>query len=277
MQLTLYGTRGSFPYAGEKSSEYGQNTSCVAIQDGDELLILDAGTGILRIPQSLLMNRKRVDILLTHLHIDHIQGLGFFKPMFNPNCEVNIWGPLAYNKSLKERLNRYLSPPLFPVHFRDLPCNMKLHEIGRNEFNIGNFLINTDFICHPGPTVAFRVTNGKKTIAYFPDHEPAISPNIWKADKSWLSGAELAEGVDVLMHDSQFTDVEYSTRVGWGHSTFKDALRFGKICNVKKLLLFHHDPDHNDEQLESIYQDLMQTNPVDFEVILAKESDIIEL
>jgi ribonuclease BN (tRNA processing enzyme) len=197
--------------------------------------------------------------------------------MFNPNCEVHIWAPTGNGKNLKERLNRYLSPPLFPVHFRDLPCNMSLHEIADSQFELGPFHVRCNYICHPGPTVAFRITNGDEVVAYFPDHEPAMSDSVWKAGKDWVSGTDLAEGADILIHDSQYTDGEYSTRVGWGHCTFSDAIRFAQLAEVKKLLLFHHDPDHKDFQLEEFYFELLENHPVHFEVQLAKEGEEINV
>lgn len=277
MQLRLFGTRGSFPYAGLDASHYGGNTSCVVISQGDDLIILDAGTGILHIPREIWAGRRNIHILLTHLHLDHIQGLAFFKPMFNPETTIHIRGPKSHGQSLKDRLSRYLSPPIFPVHFRELPCNLILEEIGSENFTIGPFNITSEFICHPGPTVAFRISNSKSVIAYFPDHEPVINPAGWEYPLNWISGSALAKDADILLHDSQYTQNEYLTRVGWGHCSYADALHYARLTGAKKLLLFHHDPEHSDEKLENFMREALLKQPVNFEVELAREGSTFHL
>jgi len=137
MDVTLWGTRGSLATPGPETARYGGNTSCVGVRGGDgTLLVLDAGTGIRRLGGTLDASLKRVDILLTHLHMDHIQGLGFFAPLYRPGVEVNIWGPVSSKLTLRERIMRYLSPPLFPVSLRELPCELSLHEVPCGEVDI---------------------------------------------------------------------------------------------------------------------------------------------
>src|SRR6185436_9337957 len=123
---------------------------------------------------SLSPTLDRVDILLTHLHMDHIQGLGFFAPLYRPDIDVHVWGPASTTLSLRTRLTRYLSPPLFPVHLRDLPCQITLHEVPCGDFDIGPFRISSALVCHPGPTVGYRISTDEASLAYIPDHEPGL-------------------------------------------------------------------------------------------------------
>ena len=214
--------------------------------------MLDAGTGIRRMPAGMPPSLKRVDVMLTHLHMDHILGLGFFGPLYNPNMEVHIWGPASTTLDLRTRLNRYLSPPLFPVHLRDLPCKLMLHEVPCGDYDIGEFRVTATSVCHPGPTVGYRISNGKSVMAYMPDHEPALGVASFPMRKEWTSGFPVAEGVDLLVHDTQYTDSEYAIKVGWGHSTFEQSIRFAELCGAKRLVAFHHDPTHSDTDLDEM-------------------------
>src|SRR5882724_473073 len=136
MHVMLWGTRGSVAAPGPETARYGGNTSCVEVRGSDgTVLVLDAGTGIRRLGPSLV-SLKRLDLLLTHLHMDHIQGLGFFSPLYDSGVEVHIWGPASTTADLRTRLMRYLSPPLFPVHLRDLPCQLSLHEVPCGEVEV---------------------------------------------------------------------------------------------------------------------------------------------
>ncbi|MBS0001006.1 MAG: MBL fold metallo-hydrolase, partial [Cyclobacteriaceae bacterium] len=250
---------------------------CIEILKGDQLLIVDAGTGLLTLSPEKIATRKRFDILLTHLHFDHVQGLGFFNPLFNPLCEVHIYGPAGSSGSLQNRLKRYLSPPLFPVHFRDLPCQIHLHEVSHSSFEIGKLRINSNYILHPGPTVGYRISDGNHVLSYFPDHEPVLDRNGWKVGDEWISGMGLARSADLLIHDSQYTSDEYESRVGWGHSSIEVAIKFAIRARVKKLLLFHHDPNHQDTDLEKSFNDHLRDKTYDFQIELAREGMVIDL
>ena len=218
MKVTIWGTRGSLATPGPESVRYGGNTCCVEVRGSDgTVLVLDAGTGIRRLGDSLEPAMKRVDILLTHLHIDHIQGLGFFGPMFDCEKEVHIWGPSSTTMDLRGRLARYLSPPLFPIGLRDVPCGLEFHDVvDVGKFQIGGFAITATLVCHPGPTVGYRITADGASVTYLPDHEPALGANSLPQEPNWISGFELAAGSDLLIHDAQYTDEEYTPRVGWG-------------------------------------------------------------
>jgi ribonuclease BN (tRNA processing enzyme) len=243
----------------------------------DSLLVLDGGTGIRQLGSSVPPSHKRIDILLTHLHLDHIQGLGFFSPLFDASKEIHICGPRSASRSLFSRLSRYLSPPLFPVLLRDLPCKPHLHEIGNSRFQAGSFEVQSGYIIHPGPTVGYRVMEKDTVFAYIPDHEPALGGNKVASDAKWISGFAIAEGADVLLHDSQFTREEYMQRRGWGHCSIDDAVMFASVAAVKQLLLGHHDPDHSDAFLERMFGPFKQNAASLPAVLLAREGFEMEL
>ena len=227
--------------------------------DSGALLVLDAGTGIRRLGASLKSGSpcgnglsNRIDILLSHLHMDHIQGLGFFKPLYNSEMEIHLWGPASTARPLRSRLSRYLSPPLFPVHLRSLPSRISLHDVPMEHLEVGNFRVTSAFVCHPGATVGFRIESPDGVIAYLPDHEPALGVADFPAEPEWTSGYSLAKGADLLIHDAQYTDAEYATHVGWGHSSVSQVIAFSELAGAKHVVLFHHDPVREDDELEAI-------------------------
>ena len=209
--------------------------------------------------------------------MDHILGLGFFSPFFIPEQEVHIWGPKTSSQSLRTRLSRYLSPPLFPVLLRDLPCNLFFHEIGNAEFEINHFKIKSNYIIHPGPTIGFRVTGNHSVFTYMPDHEPALGRNGMIRNPKWISGFDIALNADILYHDAQYTSEEYQGKKGWGHSSIEDALQYASLCKVKNILLAHHDPAHSDDQLEKIYLNIKVISEGLTHYEVAKEGNEIDL
>jgi phosphoribosyl 1,2-cyclic phosphodiesterase len=259
MRVTLFGTRGSVAAPGPETARYGGNTSTVEVRGADgTVLVLDAGTGIRRLAARLPADTARVDILLTHLHMDHIQGLGFFGPLYHPGIEVHIWGPASSTLALDARLSRYLSPPLFPVHLRDLP-RVACHEVPRAPFEIGPFRVRASLVCHPNPTVGYRLEERGRSLAYLPDHEPALGlrDGRW-LEPAWSSGYDLAAGADLLIHDAQYTDEEYARCVGWGHSTYRHAFEFAAYVGAKELVPFHHDPSHDDATLDRLLEEAVR-------------------
>ncbi len=254
MKLRLWGTRGSLPTPGEGSRRYGGNTSCVEVTgDGDHLVVLDAGTGIRALGRSLSRAPTRIDMLLSHLHMDHILGLGFFAPLFHPGLDVHIWGPSSTTLVLRERLGRYLSPPLFPVRLRDLPCELTLHDAPLGTFELPEMEATARLVSHPGPTLGYRLDDGRATVAYLPDHEPALGARHFPETPRWTSGYDLAAGADLLIHDAQYNSMEYPAFEGWGHSSIDHTLAFSELAGVRHLVAFHHDPSHDDEHLDRTY------------------------
>jgi phosphoribosyl 1,2-cyclic phosphodiesterase len=278
MRVKLWGTRGSVPTPGPDKARYGGNTACVTVRGSNgSLLVLDAGTGILPLSDSLERTLDRVDILLTHLHLDHIQGLGFFGPLRRSQAEVHIWGPATTTMTLRQRLSRYLSPPLFPVYIRDLPSRVILHEVAKDEFKIGEFTINSASVFHLDPTVGFRVTSADGVMTYLPDHEPALGTAVPFKEPEWTSGYDLAAGADLLIHDCQYTLKQYESRVGWGHSAFPHAFQFGELTQVKHFVPFHHDPKNSDDVLDRLMDEEIEAADPSFEVTPARDGLVFEL
>ena len=279
MKIRFWGTRGSLATPGRDTIRYGGNTSCVEVRSDDGgLLILDAGTGIRPLGDSLERGIERLDILLTHLHMDHIQGLGFFDPLFWPELEVHLWGPSSTTQGLRERLSRYLSPPLFPVRIADLPCSLTLHDVvAEPKFQIGSVEISAGLVCHPGPTVAYRIHADGATAVYMPDHEPFLGDDHREAEPSWIPGVSIAHGADLLIHDAQFSAEEYPLYVGWGHSSIDQTLAFARAAEVAHLVPFHHDPSHTDEILDQLYEKVRASEDLPFELSPATEGSTLEL
>jgi ribonuclease BN (tRNA processing enzyme) len=278
MRITLLGTRGSMPAPGPGTAHYGGNTPSVAVRSSDgTLLVLDAGTGICRLATDIPAEIARIDILLTHLHMDHIQGLGFFAPLYHPDIDIHIWGPASSTLPLGARLVRYLSPPLFPVHLRDLP-RVTCHDLPCPDFEIGPFRIRTSLVCHPNPTVGYRIETDGSTLAYLPDHEPALGRrNGHWLGPEWTSGHELAADADLLIHDAQFTDEQYADRIGWGHSSYRHAFEFAARAGARQVVLFHHDPSHDDATLERMLDQAIQRFQPLCEVLCGCEGTVFEL
>jgi phosphoribosyl 1,2-cyclic phosphodiesterase len=194
-------------------------------------------------------------ILLTHLHLDHLQGLGFFRPLFAPGLDIHIWGPTSPVQHLAERISMYLSPPLFPVRLEDVPSNLTFHDAPEEAVTIGSATVRAAKVTHQGPTVGYRIEENGRVLVYLPDHEPSLGGNLHSVPASWMSGHDIAHGADVLLHDAQYRDHEYGAHVGWGHSSIGDAMQFASKADVDKVVLFHHDPYHTDAELETLNDD----------------------
>jgi phosphoribosyl 1,2-cyclic phosphodiesterase len=252
VNVTFWGTRGSIATSGPETATFGGDTSCVAINgsDPEHLVILDAGTGIRRLGAEIDGRVRRIDLLLSHLHLDHIVGIGFFAPLFRPDVVVSVWAPPSPTP-LIERLGRYLSPPLFPVRLRDLACELELRDATEEPEARGAFTFTAVPIIHPDTAVGYRIEAGGRVVAYLPDHEPALGPT-FPHDPAWTSGATIARDADLLIHDGQYAPEEYPERVGWGHSSTLDAVAFAELAGARSLSLFHHDPWHDDGQVAAL-------------------------
>jgi phosphoribosyl 1,2-cyclic phosphodiesterase len=256
MKIKVWGARGSIPAPGPETMRYGGNTSCVEVtlEDGTTL-ILDAGTGIRNLGLVLPRIERPVHILLTHLHLDHIQGLMFFAPAFRPESEIYIWGPASPDASLRDRIGRYISAPLAPVEVRELP-SLVFREAEPMEWSIGSAHVMAQSVTHRGPTLGYRIEEGDTTLTYIPDHEPGLGAPIADLEDEWISGFDLAQGSSMLIHDCQYTDEEYPSYIGWGHSPMSDTLAFARRTQAERVLLFHHDPLHSDEFLDGFSIDV---------------------
>ena len=244
MRATIWGCRGSLATPGERTVRYGGNTSSVEVRTASgRLIVLDAGTGIRPLGLSLRDLPERIDLLLTHLHLDHVEGLGFFGPLFIPDLPITIWGPPQEGTPLADWIAQYLSPPFFPRRFEELPSTIEFVELGEETWQLDGVTITSGRVTHPGTTLGYRLEEEGRSFTYIPDNELGLKPD---------SGAELTEGADLLFHDAQYTSDEYGSRVGWGHSSIDDVATYLRAMRPGKAVMFHHDPAHSDDFLESM-------------------------
>jgi phosphoribosyl 1,2-cyclic phosphodiesterase len=280
VRLTIWGCRGSLPTPCPHTVRYGGNTSCVEVSVGDAAaVVLDAGTGIRGLGLELARRAtRRVHLLLTHLHLDHLEGLRFFAPLWDPEVTLDIWGPPSPVLSLRERIARSFSPPLFPVDLNAVPARVAFHNIPREPWTVEGIALAADLVLHPGPTVGFRIEADGSSVAYLPDHEPALAGRIADTPTEWISGASIAGDVDLLLHDAQYFEDEYAERIGWGHSSVADAVGFTSAVRARSLVLFHHEPAHADvalERLEGRARSLAGANGI--APTLAREGMVLDL
>jgi phosphoribosyl 1,2-cyclic phosphodiesterase len=253
VSVKIWGCRGSLPAPGPTTVAYGGNTSCIEVRAGDEeALVFDAGTGVRELGRELLeRGTRRIHLFLTHLHLDHVEGLRFFPPLFDRRTSLEVWGPRSPVMPLRERIMRAFSPPLFPLDLRDVPARITFHDLPGDPWRRDGITIFSDLVLHPGPTLGYRLELGGVILTYLPDHEPALAGMDGRSI-DWISGAALARDADYLLHDAQYTEEEYGPRIGWGHSTVDAAVAFSRAVDARRLVLFHHDPDRSDGDLESL-------------------------
>jgi phosphoribosyl 1,2-cyclic phosphodiesterase len=251
VRTKVWGCRGSLAAPGPETLQYGGNTTCLEVElDDGTVLVVDAGTGIRTLGIELVRRSPRaLHLLLTHLHLDHIEGLGFFAPLWIEGQELHIWGPPSPVASLDQRLSRYLSPPLFPIRLDEVPATVHCHDLPSESFELGSATVTALPVIHRGPTVGFRFEENGTSLAFMPDHEPYLGVEPGEALPEWLSGFAIADGVGTLIHDAQYSEAEYSSKRGFGHSSIAHAVAFAQAAGVGRLVLFHHDPLHNDEAL----------------------------
>jgi phosphoribosyl 1,2-cyclic phosphodiesterase len=253
MHVRFWGVRGSIPTPDRDRLRYGGNTSCVSVGlDGGGELILDAGSGIRALGERLYGRRGPYHILLTHLHLDHIMGLMFFAPFFDPSAEVTVWGPPGATRGLRRSLSRYLSSPLSPIEIRELPADVAFSEVPTKPWRVLGAEVCADLVTHRGRTLGYRIEEGGCSLCYLPDHEPGLGQDLERAPREWISGFRLASDADLLLHDGQYTREEYRTTIGWGHSCLDDSLRFARRAEAARTVLVHHDPAHDDRFLDEV-------------------------
>jgi len=280
MRARVWGCRGSVAAPGPDTVKYGGNTSCIEVRlASGQALVLDAGTGMRPLGVSMQEDLPvELHVMLTHLHLDHLQGLGFFRPLFAPGLDIHIWGPTSPVQHLSERIAMYLSPPLFPVRLEDVPSNITFHDAPEEPVTIGSATVRAAKVTHQGPTVGYRIEEAGDSLVYLPDHEPSLGADLATLPASWMSGHDLANGATVLFHDAQYRDHEYGAHVGWGHSSISDAMEFANKADVGELVLFHHDPYHTDDELDALLAEARRGWPgMEDRVRLASEGMVINL
>lgn len=284
MQVKFWGTRGSIPSPGNKTIRYGGNTSCVEIRsDSGTLIILDCGTGLRHLGDSLLENNKKPiegHILLGHTHWDHIQGLPFFKPIFIPTNQWDIYAPHEFENSLHGTLANQMKYPYFPVAFNELASKIRFHELVEGEMMIGDIHVQTFFLNHNALTLGYRLEVDGATVVYSTDHEPssyraAVYGELSDQDRHHI---DFLSGADLVIHDAQYLSHEYKDKIGWGHSTVEYVMAVCRAAGVKKVALTHHDPMRDDAAIDQIVKDLQETNQdPKLEVFAAAEGQFIDL
>ena len=257
MYVRFWGTRGSIAAPGPQTSHYGGNTSCVEVRPEDRtLIILDCGTGARELGLHLLRCEERplrLHLLISHTHWDHIQGFPFFDPAFLPDTELHLYAPRDFRHSLEEALAGQMQYSYFPVKLADLRSRIHYTELEEGFFGVGNVRVETQYLNHTAPTLAYRLTSGGTTLAYITDHEPFWNPT----DRSFHHPGdqrhiEFLKGADLIIHDAQYTHDEYCGKIGWGHSTVEYATDAALAAGAARLALFHHDPSHDDLSIKCI-------------------------
>ncbi len=265
LSVRFWGVRGSIPSPGAETVRYGGNTSCVEIRLGDEVLILDAGSGIRRLGLDLACaieeESLRTTLLISHTHWDHIQGLPFFRPAYLRSSQIRILGASGTRDKLRTALVSQMDPIQFPISMDRLAGISAIDELAECTTNIGRFSVHTIPLNHPGSCSGFRIEARGASVAYLPDHEP-YSGAINSSDPVVAAHARAAEaellrflaGCDLLILDSQYDRTEYPSHIGWGHGCLDESVELGLRAGVESLVLFHHDPDHDDDQIDAMLE-----------------------
>lgn len=278
MKVRFWGVRGSIPVPGPKTVKYGGNTSCIEIRgDKNELLILDAGTGLRELGNFLIANDLKkgplkINILLSHTHWDHIQGFPLFGPSFIPSTEITFRGPVNFSGALSEIVAGQMNYSYFPVKLDELKAKISFVELQENTFEIGPFKVTTKYLNHPILTLGYRIQYNNKILVSLYDTEPYRNLFVIDGDEDEMDeldreAMEEAENyvkemndklirflsdADLCIYDSQYKADEYEAKKGWGHSTVDHAINNSLKAKVKKLALFHHDPLRDDSQVDQI-------------------------
>jgi phosphoribosyl 1,2-cyclic phosphodiesterase len=294
MKVRFWGTRGSIPTPGSRTSLYGGNTACVEVRCGDDILIFDAGTGIrelgLALVQEFFGEPLTLHLFISHTHWDHIQGFPFFMPAYEATTSLHVYGSTGQGRSLEKLLRGQMDADYFPVAFGDLESSLQVHEFKGADFQVGQATISAMYLNHPGMNLGYKVRHGSRTLVYATDHEPYRStlPHVGqRGDEGWEFGQVLDEelvrfaaGADLYIGEAQYTDEEYRGRIGWGHSSLSATVGVALKAGVKALGLFHHDPMHADETVSEMLNKakrLIAGQRSSLECFAATEGQVVEL
>jgi phosphoribosyl 1,2-cyclic phosphodiesterase/ActR/RegA family two-component response regulator len=271
-RVRFWGVRGSIPVPGKSTVRYGGNTSCVEVRADGEIIILDAGSGIrllgLALDKEFGPRSMKLTLLISHTHWDHIQGLPFFSPAYNQKNLIRVLGYEGARAGLAKILASQMETPFFPVSLRELPSHLAIEELRETDFQVGKVEVRSKFANHPGICAGYRLSTSSGSIAYFPDNEPYEPLKLQLASRDGISEdeardfataeraktVEFLQGCDLAIMDTQYTDEEYTKHIGWGHSSLSSVVSLGLDSNVGKLVLFHHDPNHDDEMIDKMVE-----------------------
>ena len=258
--LTLWGTRGSIPTPGASFLRHGGETSCMAVTTENTVCILDAGSGIRDLGLELMKSNIRdVHLFITHTHWDHIQGFPFFVPAYNPAFKITVYGAQGFGKDLKSLFSGQLDKDYFPIQMENMRATLNFVQLGPEPVELPGMRVTWEFANHPGATVGYKIDLGGKKIAWVPDNEflegytgspDLISPDHERA-APFQKMIEFLSGVDLLMHEAQYTNEEYASKIAWGHSSLSNACLLARFAGARRWTVIHHDPAHDDRFLES--------------------------
>lgn len=249
MKVTFWGVRGSTPCPCEANRRYGGNTACVTLEnDGERPIVLDLGTGLRFFGETQPTDGSfSATAFITHLHWDHVQGLPFFPPVDRAGASLDVYGPAQAEGPLGEVFGDLMRPPYFPVHFSELRGDIRFHDVMDDDVAVGDAKVRVRQVPHCGPTLGFRIDWHGASVAYVSDHQ--APPGLDHVDDAVL---ELADGVDLLIHDAQYTPAEFAEKAHWGHCTVEYAVLVAKEAGARRLALFHHDPAHGDDVVDRL-------------------------
>jgi phosphoribosyl 1,2-cyclic phosphodiesterase len=270
-RLKFWGTRGSISVPGPGTLRYGGNTTCVEVRADGEIIVLDAGSGIrslgIALEKEFGAQPINLSLLVTHAHWDHIQGLPFFAPAYEKKNEIRVRGYDGVDTSFGKIMAEPMKAPFFPIAMRELSARIDIKKLTEMEFSFGKVQVRARFVNHPGICAGYRLFTSAGSIAFLPDHEPyrflhsarttEMSPEQAKkaAIDERISLVEFLKGSDILILDAQYTDAEYESHVGWGHGSVFSAVSLALDAEVRRLLLFHHDPGHDDAKVDAMVDD----------------------
>jgi phosphoribosyl 1,2-cyclic phosphodiesterase len=272
---------------------YGGNTSCLEIRAGDQIIILDAGTGLRLLGRELLAEfgerPLELTLLLTHTHWDHIQGLPFFMPVYKPQNQLHILGYEGARNGLGGILTSQMESPFFPINLHEVPANVRIEELKQTEFKLGGVKVQAFAAFHPGTCVGYRLQYAGCSLAFFPDNElkhgscdptPVNDYDRASTRKAIQQLEDFLRGTDVLVMDTQYDREEYKDHIGWGHGCVDEVVHLAMQAQVNQLYLFHHDPDHDDAKITQMVEQarrLVAARNGSLKVDAAREGLTIEL
>lgn len=276
--VCFWGARGSIPTPGPATVRYGGNTPCLEVTTSSGArLILDAGTGIRPLGRALeSAGPDPVTILLSHTHWDHIQGLPFFGPLYRPGQSVRIIGPAPVGATLDSVIRQQMEPAVFPVPISALAASLAVEHFAGDVLQSGPFAVRALPLCHPCPTLGYRISTGHPgDLCYLTDNEIAD----WSAPSRRAAIVRFLHRTDTLVHDAMCFTADAPTRKGWGHSTAAEAVSLALEANVRRLVLFHHDPAHDDDRLDRLLSEAQEARyraGGSLEIVMAAEGLSLE-
>lgn len=293
LRVRFWGVRGSIPTPGPGTVHYGGNTSCLEIRAGEQIIILDAGTGLRLLGRELLAEfgerPLELTLLLTHTHWDHIQGLPFFMPVYKPQNQLRILGYEGARIGLGSILTNQMESPFFPIELHEVPANISIVELNQTEFKLGEVKVQAFSAIHPGTCVGYRLHYSGRSLAFFPDNElrhgacdptPVNNHELASTRTASKQLEEFLRGTDVLVMDTQYDRDEYKEHVGWGHGCVDEVVLLALQAQVHQLYLFHHDPDHDDAKISRMVEEarrLVVAHKGALQVEAAREGLTLEL